>query len=361
MNYLRNVFTKKQILWLILSGVSLVLFFIVLFIGIGLSKSQTHQRGADRWDPQGGSAQISVFFSELASIDEDSIKQLNFAIDTALQEESLLSGDSSIRKRISAYSAQAELNVDSEKVSESVKAIGVGGDFFQFHPVKLLSGNYFDGADLMQDYVLLDSETAWKLYGSSDIAGQIVEIGGVRHVVSGVYERETGRLNRLAGNDEPTIFMSYESLKKNAGVTSISCFETIMPEPVNHFAFGVVNDAVSVEKNRFEVIDNSKRFKWITLMKDIKNAGQRSMNSKSVIFPFWENMARGMEDILMPICVLELILLAFVVINLIVFLIRCWIKREFRFKNIKEIIEDFIEKCRNEKKGNEDPGEGEYL
>ena len=91
----------------------------------------------------------------------------------------------------------------------------------------------------------------------------------------------------------------------------------------------------------------------LALLKDYKTAGQRSMNSKSVVFPYWENMARGMEDVLMPLCLADVILLVFIVINLIVLGIRCWNKREFRFKNFKEMIEDFIDKCRKEKMSKE--------
>lgn len=361
MNYLRNVFTKKQIIWLISSGIALVLFFIILIVGLKLAKSQPAQSAAGRWDSKGESAQISVFYSELASIEEDDIKQLNFAIDSALHKESLLFTDPSVRKRISAYSAQTEATVLSKLGSQIVKVIGVGGDFFQFHPVKLLYGSYFDENDLMQDHILLDSETAWYLFGSSNIVGQTVDINGKLLVVSGVYERESGRLNNLAGNNEKTVFVSYESMKNDLGVSEISCFETIMPEPVNEFAYKTVQDAVSVENNRFEVIDNSKRFNWITLVKDVKGLEVRSMNSKSVIFPYWENMARGLEDKLIPLCLLALFLLLFAVVNIIVLLIRMWINREIRLKNIKEFIEDRIDERRKRKRELKKPEGGEYL
>lgn len=361
MDYLRKVFNKKQIFWLILTAVALVIFLIVLFTGKRMANSQPAQLGAKRWDSSGGSALVSVFFSDLADFNEDGVKQLNFSIDNALQLESLNSTDSSKRTRISAYSGQTMLTVTSATASQSVKAIGVGGDFFRFHPVNLISGSYFDGDDVMQDQVILDKTTAWYLYGSADVAGQMVEINGVRHLIAGVYEMETGRLSELAGNNEQTIYLSYESLYKNAGVTQISCFETIMPEPVHGFAYKTVCEAISLEENRYMVVDNSARFYWETLIKQVPKLSQRSMNSKSVIYPYWENMARGLEGQLIPLCVIDVSLFAFIVINLVVLLIRLWTNRQIHTKQIKDFVEDRIDDRRKKKRESKKLDGGEYI
>lgn len=360
MDYLRKVFTKKQIIWLILSGIALALFLLVLFVGIKMSKTQPAQLGALRWDSSGDSAQISVFYSDLAEFNEDGVKQLNFAIDNALMQESLVSSDSSVRTRISAYSAQTILTVNSATGKQEVKAFGVGGDFFRFHPLNMISGSCFDGND-MPDLAILDKDTAWQLYGSVDIVGQIVEINGARHIIAGVYEMDSDKLSKMAGNDEQTIYLSYESLRENGGVKSINCFETIMPEPVHGFAYETVSKAISLEENRYTIVDNSARFYWETLIKEVPKLSQRSMNSKSVVYPYWENMARGLEGRLIPLCVIDVVLLAFVIINVVVLLIRMWVNRQIRAEHIKGFIEDQIDARRKRKRDSKNLEGGEYL
>lgn len=48
-----------------------------------------------------------------------------------------------------------------------------------FHPLKLITGSYFSGNDLMQDYCIIDQDAAWQLFGSNDVVGMTVYIGNV--------------------------------------------------------------------------------------------------------------------------------------------------------------------------------------
>ena len=42
---------------------------------------------------------------------------------------------------------------------------------------------------LMKDYCVIDEDAAWQLFGSNDVAGMTVYIGGVPHIVTGVIRR----------------------------------------------------------------------------------------------------------------------------------------------------------------------------
>ena len=71
-----------------------------------------------------------------------------------------------------AFSPIERITLQNGKKSVSAKAIGVAGDFFLFHPLKLLDGSFFSGSDVMQDYVVIDEDMAWQLFGSNDVAGK---------------------------------------------------------------------------------------------------------------------------------------------------------------------------------------------
>lgn len=357
--YLEKVFTKKQNIWLIVSGSVLILFLIVLMIGKAAARSQSSQTAAQRWGKDEEYAHISLFFSELEGVEEDTINQLNFSIDSKLDEDSIMTKSLAARRRVSAYSNVGKVNVASAQASKEYKAVGCGGDFFIFHPLKLLYGSYFDGDDLMQDHVILDENAAWDLFGSSDIVGQVVEVNGKRHIVSGVIKRDTGRLNKLAGNNESTIYLTYESMSSIAGNSTINCYEVLMPNPVTRYAAKLVKEAVSIEENRYELIENSSRFHWTRLIQFAAAPGARSMNEKTILYPYWENMARGLEDMITPLSVIGVLFASFVIINVCVLLIRMWINRNIHIKDVKNLIERGIEKHRENVKRKKD--EGEYI
>ncbi len=362
MSYLKKVFTKKQIVWLIVTGAVLILFFINLAIGIGLSKTQNVQISADRWDSKGEHAMLSVFFSDMAYATEDTMKELSFNIDEGLDKEAVSASNDHARRKVDGYSSTGKISVTSDTSTQEVKAYGVGGDYFLMHPLKMLSGSYFDGNDVMQDHIILDNDTAWLLYGSYNIVGKPVWIGDKLHIVSGVYERDKGRLNDLAGNNEATAYISYESLAAAMGGDApINCYEVLMPNPVSGFAEKIVKDAIHFEENRFTIVQNTGRFHWTKLIKNVGAFGSRSMNGKSILYPYWENMARGLEDIITPFVVIGLLLFIFVVANIIVLLARMWKNREIHSSDVKNYLERRLEIYREKKREMKKPEGGEYL
>ena len=57
--------------------------------------------------------------------------------------------------------------------------------FFLFHPFDLISGSFFDSNYVMDDLIIIDKEVAWNLFGSTDVVGQVVNVGSRPHVVCG--------------------------------------------------------------------------------------------------------------------------------------------------------------------------------
>ena len=70
-----------------------------------------------------------------------------------------------------AYCAFGKTSVTGDHGSSDASVIAVGGNYFLFHPLELVSGTYFSESDVMHDRVVLDETLAWKLFGGSNLAG----------------------------------------------------------------------------------------------------------------------------------------------------------------------------------------------
>ncbi len=349
MEYLRTVFDRTHIKLLISAGISLLLGLVLLLIGTKVSSALKDQQFARRWSDKSDCAQVTVFFSELAGFDADGVKELKYKIDNKLLQDSITTESEDARLWVYAYSANGEVMVSSNNSESKVRAIGVGGDYFLFHPLELLSGSFFESDYYMKDVVLIDEETAWRLFGSNDVEGQLIEIGGTLHVVGGVVKKESGRMQELAGNDEPILYMSYESLAENGMVSYINSYEALLPNPISSYGMNLLTEVIPCDSKRYEIVENTGRFNFVNLIKHVKNFGTRGMNAKGVIYPYWENVARGTEDFLVPAAVLGCLFLAYPIIIIICILIRMWQKRTIRLNDVRDFIEDIDEKRRMKK------------
>ncbi len=326
---------KEVILWISVL-LSFMIFLILWGISSSIIKNQETQQMAQRWSAEGDAAQISCFFSTNTNITPDTIEELEHNLDNKLQEASIAieSENPGARLWADAYSAYGKITVDSEIGSITAEAIGIGGDFFLFHPLKLLEGTYFSGNDLMQDYCVLDEDAAWRLFGSNDIAGQIVYISGIPHMVTGVIERDEGRLEEAAGLDSSVIYVSYDSLDKYGSHSGINHYEIVMPNPVKDFARSIVKDILGLDGQEVEIIDNSSRFGLLNRIQLIKTFGTRSMNGKAIIYPYWENIVRGTEDILLVLTLFMILFLVYPVIVITIKIIYWWRHRTWNMKSI---------------------------
>ena len=203
------------------AGLVLCIVFWICSALIGLvcrriTANMFDQTSAARWTQDGNSSQVSAFFSDAVSITDDTAKSIGAKFNLRLREDSIALSEKQIENGASltnsCYCGIGNTDVSTPDDSVTVTAIGVGGDFFNFHPLELMDGYYFAQDDLMQDRVLLDDQTAWRLFGSAQIVGQQVTIGGTPHFVAGVFKRPEKRFYKEAGMGAYLIFMSYDSL-----------------------------------------------------------------------------------------------------------------------------------------------------
>lgn len=321
-------------------AVAVILLIIpVLIINYQKNNDVSHN-AALRWDSSGKSAHISVFMSEDAKFTLNNVMEFEENMKNTLTESNAFTNKSGYNTWIDSYSAKGHLTISRDGVNVEVSAIGVGGDFFFFHPLELVNGSYFTPDNLMDDLIVLDEDTAWRLFGSTDIQGMTVEINGKEYIISGVIKRDEGRLNKEAGNNKPTVYVSYNLLNKGEEETYITDYEVILPDLTKNYAYKIVKKGINLSADNRDIVKTDDRYSVTSLVKLLKNYGKRSMKTNGVIYPYWENVARGREDMcvyaLLAEIIIAVICIVYVVINLVKLLRR-------NSENIKKLFINVFE------------------
>ncbi len=346
---------RKKVLG-ISGGVSLLLLLVLASVIHHMGGSQEAQEMAQRWSADGGVSQISCFFSVNARTTEERIEEFEHGIDAALIEAAVVQESENPGARLwaDAFSADGKITVSTDAGTVTADAIGIGGDFFLFHPGKLLYGAYFSGNDLMQDYCIIDEDVAWQLFGSSNVAGKTVYIAGVPHMVTGVVERPQGRMEKAAGLDGALVYVSYQTLSELGSCNGINHYEIVMPNPVSDFAYDYVSERLGSDEKETEVVENTGRYSLLSRTKRIAEFGTRSMNGRAIIYPYWENMARGYEDILAVLTLLELLFLLYALTAAAILFGSWWKHKGWTLKGKllqgKDKAERLVEKLREKRR-----------
>ncbi len=213
---------KKMHRWQKIGIILCILFWIASAVLGAVTRKITggliDQTAAQRWASNDNYAQVSAFLSEGSGASEDTVKAMYAGLMLDLQTDAIALSETQINNGASLIEecycgmGSADLSVSSDSVT--VNAIGVGGRFFDMHPLDLIDGYYFSDDDLMHDRVLLDDQTAWRLFGSPNVVGMAVYIGGTPHYIAGVFRQPSKRFYKESGMGSYLIYMSYDSLCK---------------------------------------------------------------------------------------------------------------------------------------------------
>lgn len=332
----------KKILLSISGTISLVIFLILLLASNHMAGEQEAQQMAARWSEKKDVAQVSCFFSANAAIDTEHIEEYEHSIDEALQEASITvtSQNEGARLWVDAYSADGRITLSSDRTTIQADAIGIGGDFFLFHPMQLLAGSYFSGNDLNQDYCVIDEDAAWQLFGSNNVAGMTVYVGDIPLIISGVVHRPEGRLEEAAGLSDTLVYVSYQTLENRGTNNGINHYEIVLPNPISNFAENLVREHMSIDEKEIEIVENTSRYSFGNRLKILTAFGTRSMNGKAIIYPFWENVARGYEDMIALMTFFMLLFLIYPIVLVLVIFIKWWRHKGWTLKDKWYLLKD---------------------
>ena len=361
---------KLKRLALPIAGVILALLCLAcLLVYSHLANMLDSQHQAERWQGEG-----ELKFSQLScymSVDQKLSLEQVYTFRNAMMDkfhEAALDIDTEAQLFCDAWSTTGKAYVASDQGKGDVSVIAVGGNFFDFHPIRLLSGNYIRPDDLMKDRVLLDEDSAWLLFGGTQLEGLSFKIDGVPFVVAGVIEREQDFASLKAYTSGMGIYMSYDaylSLKSGgssvqtassggsagsgsgstgAGTGSdssgsaggsgstgssgsgvgIECYEVVMAEPVKGFALGVAKEKFPIGGG--VIVDNSSRYGFESILKLVKQFGSRSMQTHGVILPYWENAARCIEDWCLALLIGAMVTGVLPLVLIVIFLVRLFLR-----------------------------------
>lgn len=340
-------FSVRAVVITLIAAISLILFAGISIWWNAQEGKLTDQQAAERWGGK-GYAQVSCFLAKSVTVDDFTIGSFENQLEKALTDAGVMLEDTdettgaatSKRLYIDAYSAQGTVTVVSDNATLSADAIGIGGDYFYFHPLQLVDGRYFSENELMKDFVILDEDAAWQLFGSNDIAGMGVTIGGVPHTIAGVVRRDDSKMAQNAGLTKTLIYVSEETLSAYGNSSGISCYEVVAPEPVRSFVKTTVQEKFGFSETEMEVVENTGRYSALGAGKVLLAFGTRSMQNASMQYPFFENIARGYEDIRALVLVFQTLFLLIPGVILLVFLINKWKHRTIHMKDVIQLIDD---------------------
>lgn len=309
---------------------------------------------------EGRFAQLACYLPVDDGKTEDGIRAFRQSLESKMVEQSLEAQEGG-RLYLDGYSGVASLTIRSDNGgSATVKATGVGGDFFYFHPLTLRSGAYIKSGDLMDDLVVLDEEMAWRLFGGVDLAGLTVYLNGEPFVIAGVIAREADFATDRAYTGDGGVYMAFSAMSRLNESAAITGYEIVMPNPITGYAKGIMADVFPIGEG--DIVENSSRYSLPHLWEVIQDFGKRSMRLNGVIYPYWENAARLTEDYAALLAVLTVLLALCPLAFVIVLSIRD-IRRAYRFAKVKipEKVDEAVEKHREERleKAYEKKREGE--
>lgn len=291
-------------------------------------------------------AQLACYLPVGQGASQEDISEFRQGLDSKFVEQSLEAPENG-SLYVDAYSAAGQVTVSTDYGTARVNARGVGGDFFYFHPLTLRSGAYIAERDFMDDLVVLDEVLAWRLFGSTELTGMTVMINGEPFVVSGVVAMEEDYATRKARTQEGALFLSFSALERLLGAAEIDCYEIVLPDPITGYALGIMQDSFPVGDG--EIVENSSRYSPGSLVSVIGGFGERSMRVNGVIYPYWENALRLIENHAALLLILLVLFALCPVICAVVLVIR-YICRGWRYakKAVPEKVEATVERRREQ-------------
>lgn len=307
----------------------MLLIIIILGTTIHIKQNSLYdQQAGARWSEDREMEQMSIiypvtqtsivddfFFESLSHQIQDAIDKSAFANESGIPDEKGITFPYSVCVQGKITIANGDKRVDTN-------TIGVDKHFFTFHPVNLLYGSYIASDELMKDGIVIDDEIAWKLFGSSDVVGKMVTISDVPHYVKGVVHKDEGRIAEAAGLASSIAYVSIDTLRQYGMTHGSYVYELILPNPVEDFASNLVKDTLGTSLENLEFVDNSTRFSSKKSLDILANYGVRSMSSKDIIYPYFENEARAWEDIL---AIYTCLLYAMGIALAIIVIIKLWL------------------------------------
>lgn len=353
---------KKKV---ITSAAAAVIFALSSVYMSGISESLVSQNMAERW--RAGElkySQVSVFYPQGShSYDSSEPEQMRNSIEEKIKTGSFKPENegasvwkdcwSSVPTVLNVY-MENKLTGAQENAGSGFSVTGIGGDFFNFHPLKLVSGSYIYDSELRNDRVVLDEQAAWNIFSSADVVGMTLSINQQEFEVAGVVRREDVKSVEKVYPEKPVIYMHYDALEEAGADMTLLCYESVLPDPVTNYAKGMILEKFGINtmskpedgkdpEGELDVVvtENTGRYSIPKLWNGLRNFDTLFVSDRSIAFPYWENAARVNTvrmEILFFICIVTA---AYIFIILVLTAGKLWLNRKW---HLKDFLEDMMYK-----------------
>lgn len=273
---------------IIISGTVIAVLFAlitaIVFLYISnIQKELIEYKSSEKWGAPGYS-HISAYMNDDAGFNANTMAQATAELEKTYIEDS-------IETPYALYSASAETTVslsaqNSQRTSSAAATLYLG-DYFRFHPFKLVEGAYPE-ATVNTDAILIDELAAWQLFGTKKgVVGLQVMIGNDIYVVCGVAQVPAGVYKKVY-SESPRVYINadsahYRSTSANRTFTS---FEAMIPDPIENFAVNTVKEVLSQYNPVIHNID--KRFELKSLKEVYDKQISLIIDSKQTTYPYTE-------------------------------------------------------------------------
>jgi hypothetical protein len=343
---------KKNKLLICLNSVAAVFIIVGLVAAALISKPFFEQEAAERFGE--GYEQLTVFYNADTGISQDDFYSKNADVMKKLVEGSL---SENILYAASSLQTDAEINTNEKKVS--VAATLTAGDYFSFHPYKLLSGNYYDSETVSPNVVILDEAAAWELFGAFDVAGKFVYIGGNIYEIYGVIEKPDDRFTKDVYGTKPRAFINLAAAQNvipgfDSKTKVINIIEYVLPNPVKSTAEGILKEVFDVDEFTIdkEIEINTDRFGAARIIPKIIKITKLGVRDKPLVYPFYENAAIVAETEITLIFAGILFFALIPLVTVIILIRRLVKKRKELFKKAVSSIKNIARNIKRDKKPN---------
>ncbi|MBE5937554.1 MAG: ABC transporter permease [Lachnospiraceae bacterium] len=307
--------------------ISVIISLLIIFAGNSmrdkLADSLSTEYPELRWSADGTSCgYVAAYYPVNEGVTQADVHGYRETLKKILTESSIEEKDNA-RVFLDSYSTFGTANISGTRNTSTttVNVTAIGGDYFFIHPDELLTGGYISENDLMPDRVVIDEQTAWSLYGSTDVTGKYLMIGTEPYYIAGVIRPHDSEASVKTYGNRSRIYMLFDAYKKINETAAITCYEIVYPDMITNYAYnklnetlGVMNDNPVLEEEEstadnpnIHVINMSTRFKVSSLWKVITSYGERSSQTDGIIYPNWENEYRRTEDFAAVILLTEFI------------------------------------------------------
>ncbi len=354
-------YKKYLIVGLIVSLICTFVFgilYLVIYINVSSLESQN---AADRWRTEEiRYSQMSAFISENAGFDIQSAQYSENSIIERLSVDSYVSDDTK-RIAITNSVSKTKMHFSTSFDSSEAEVFYTDSDHFIFHPHSFVYGWHYTGDEIMKNYVVLNEELAFRIYGGTNVAGMTVNVDGTECTVVGVTSGPVSFAERKEWNEKQPIAYVMQGFKEDYDNSlPIISYEVLLPDPVKDYASAIFKEALRIDEDKVEIVENTGRGKYLKLLKELFSSDRSMVRENTVYYPHWENAARKVYGDLKPWVFVSFVFGIIPIVYLFAIIVVLFANKEKIFKAITHSVGNKLKTFKNHYKKRSKKDEENY-